>query len=369
MSSLAILDDFRRTFLRTVLPIIAQILGKSPLGFLEWLYRPFWYTLQSRRNFFRSGLLINVGKFGNCQSMLPSLAACVEIAWTCALILDDIIDGSQEREGQICAYVIHGRVRCILAAAATLVHMFFWMVFKIRGNIKLRIARVSLSIILFLKCLRTQLGKSRYKSLEEYRIYSREINLSIHWALLAPFCGDGNKVLTQLLKAYANHSAIAGKMRNDILDYWGSSSERDAVFEDFRSRKISLPIFLLLNVPLQPEDLKALHGHFYGASTLPTQNMMKILFRYQIHKESLSLLTSELNASQRILKYMRTVGVPTKLIECLERWNAYMVVDWTTLKIYDFHEGQNGIANQIKGQRATQRSTCQTRHTSSLGSA
>src|ERR1700745_419400 len=101
----ALLADFRRTFECCVLPTVRRRLGAEARIFRRWLYEPLLYTMSRRRNFFRTGLLQEAARVSAQPGAFVELAASVEIAWTCALVLDDFYDSSDEREGQSTAYL------------------------------------------------------------------------------------------------------------------------------------------------------------------------------------------------------------------------------------------------------------------------
>ena len=319
-----IIHEFQRTYYRSVGTIVDKLLFKKRGQLMKLIFHPIWYTLKNRRNFFRSGLLISVGQLSKNPSILPYLGACVEIAWTCALIIDDIYDSSQEREGQICAYLIFGATRCIVAVIVALSLVFFWVLFRIPGSFVTRMDRAKLSIAILCRCMHAQFRGPQKLSIKNYRNYSREVNLSILWSLTVPFCGYRNTRLIELMKSYAKHSAIAGKMRNDIVDYWGGSSERDTVFEDFRSMKISFPILLLFNTNLDAADLLQLRSHFYEGNRISEDEIMEMFYRYFIYDKSRLLLAKEVDASFQAIEGMRALGVPEKILSYLERLNDYM---------------------------------------------
>src|SRR5262249_26488236 len=150
-----------------------------------------------------------------------SLAACSELGWTCALVVDDVVDRASEREGRPCAHQQFGSARCLLAAGVALLVIAWQLGWCITGDRRARIARVRLGTRLVLRSLVGQIAERRARTLDAYRRAARNVNASIYWSLLAPHCGDAAHPVRAPLQRYADHSAVAGRMRNDLLDYWG----------------------------------------------------------------------------------------------------------------------------------------------------
>jgi geranylgeranyl pyrophosphate synthase len=325
MPSTDLLSNYRDSFNENVLPIVDRYLRTSSnRKWIKGIFAPLWYTLKNRKNFFRSSLLLFVGRLSEFPEATAELAACVEIAWTCALILDDIVDQSNEREGQLSAYARFGVFRSFGSVMVALIVVFCRLCFCIPGRFRLRMARIRLSVVLFLRCVRTQIGKKRPSSLTKYFQYAKDVNASLYWALLSPIADKSRNEIHRLLSAYADHSTVAGKMRNDFLDYFGGASERVGRFEDFNRRRITFPVLILKQCKLDPEDKRSLNNYFVSKLKLEPHEILKIFRRYRVGEKGFNLFTIRLKLAREILKQMEMSGVEYSLINELQRWNDYM---------------------------------------------
>jgi geranylgeranyl pyrophosphate synthase len=289
----------------------------------HWLFEPLLYTLSHRRNFFRTGMLRETARMSRQPGSFAELAACIEIAWTCALILDDIQDASKERDGEPAAHVRYGVTRCLAAIMAALPLVFARLTLVPSGVVaKARLATLSISLLW--KCTRAQIRCSPPSSLIDYRSQARDLNVTLHWALLAPLHGDASTATLHLLRTYADHSAVAGKMHNDLADYWGGSSEREGRFEDFSHRKVSLPVLLLLDMDLDPALRRDVAAYFHGDNTISLDHLLQLFNDYAVLRTALSLIGAELCEVRRVIQDMRFTGLPDDLLLVLDRWNQYL---------------------------------------------
>lgn len=225
-----------------------------------------------RRNFFRGAMLIESARVASCGEAAPMLAACAEVGWTCALILDDIADRSEEREGAPSIHRSHALMHVVTAVACTLMLVARTLAVHIPAPLRTRLCWLHLGISLVLRAARGAFG-TRPRTLHQYARTARRVNASIEWSLLAPFCGSTRIELRRALRGYARHSSVAGKMRNDLLDYWGGSSERDAMLADFNRTRLTFPTLVLLACPLAAADRVRVADHFASRRRLPAQEL------------------------------------------------------------------------------------------------
>src|SRR5262249_14561836 len=104
------LADFRKLYEANVLPLAKAVL-KADRGQPGRLAAPVIFTMQQRKNLFRTAFALALSPVTRKREIGPMIAAAGEIAWSCALIVDDIIDGSSEREGHPCAHLEFGMGR------------------------------------------------------------------------------------------------------------------------------------------------------------------------------------------------------------------------------------------------------------------
>lgn len=121
------------------------------------------------------------------------------------------------------------------------------------------------------------------------------------------------------MRQFADHMAIAGKMRNDLLDYWGGSSEKETVFSDFHSRKISFPIFVLLEQKMDALDRFRVEGYFFRRGALMPEELMEMFQAYDVADISLDVLSRELDKVSGVLEKMKQGGLNADLEENLAR--------------------------------------------------
>jgi geranylgeranyl pyrophosphate synthase len=321
----ALLQDFRDAFDRYARDSFNRILGSSPGPLRRWFLDPLVYTATHRTNFFRSALLLESVKLTNAVAAGPSLAACAEIGWTCALLLDDIIDRSTERQGMPCAHLRFGTLRCIIAAAMALVLIARELGWALPGAVRLRFCRVRLGTTLLFRCAAAQFKRKTISGISEYRSAARDVNSSIHWSLLSPHCGDATVPHLAQLRRYADHSAVAGKMRNDLLDYWGGSTERKAILEDLRRRERSFPVIVLLEEPLDACERLRILKHFRNADSLQAQDLFRLFRKYEIPRKCLSLLEAEIRQGEIAIENFSGDKRLFALHQFLLRWNRHML--------------------------------------------
>jgi len=324
------LSEFREVFEASIAPMVRAQLVKPTRSIAgrawNWIHAPLLFTLERRKNLFRGVFALRASAFGPHPEAGPSLAGCVEIAWCCALILDDIFDRSAEREGHPAAHRIYGAPRCFLATLWALAVVYGRLGLSVPGSLRVRGERLWLSLVSWLACCSTQLPGRKLRSLDDFRRDARRVNNSHRWALLAPLAGRRNAELNEALSLYADHMAIAGKMRNDLLDYSGGSSEREGRFEDFEKRCVTFPVLVLLSLDLAEADRLSLENHFAGKGGLSQDGLLGLLHYYGVAKVCLDHIHRELSVARSALARASDAGAPASMVELLQRW-TYLVSD------------------------------------------
>lgn len=320
-----LLVDFRARYNEYVSESFDKMLGRDAEGFWNWLLTPLHYTAAARRNFFRSALTLESAKLTRTPQLGPPLAGCGEVAWTCALIIDDIFDQASEREGVACAYLRFGTLRCVAGALAGLLIIAKTLAVSIPGSLKLRSKLAGTGLSLFMRCLLAEMRLKRVRSFSKYRTIARDVNASIHWALLGPHCGESSNPIRANLRGYADHSAIAAKMRNDLLDYSGGSTERQNHLEDLQHMEINFPILILLEAPLTRQERSQVADHLAKRQRLSREAIFSLFARYGIFEKCLALLAQEIEASEATLSRLRLDQDSQNLCELLRRINVHML--------------------------------------------
>ena len=324
----AMLEEFRVVFLKKVAPMVWWRLGLGQTGLVarckRWAYAPLAYTLDRRRNFFRSVFTLLAAPRDITAEVSAELAASIEIAWSCALILDDLFDQSDEREGASPAYRVFGVLHSLLAVALALGHLAIRFFVTMPGPPRIRAARAVFSLKCTLRCMATQLPGREPRSLKKYAGHARDVNISHHWALLASLAGRKEYERAAARLIYANHMTVAGKMRNDLLDYFGGSSERESQFDDFRARRSSFPTMILEASEINWRDRQRLTDHFRGAVEMEAGEILDMFQRYAVGQECIKSITTELCKARAALLRMTELGESAQLTDTLSRWTDFV---------------------------------------------
>jgi geranylgeranyl pyrophosphate synthase len=316
---------------RTSLDILA-VNKHGPLRkWRAWWTEPLLYTLEGRRNLFRTAFSIAMGKVVNEELVGQVAAAAGEIAWTCALIADDMIDESSEREGHPCAHVQYGRLRSWAAVVFGLRSVFRGLLVLPNIPVTKRLRMAWLSVELLARCLRTQVPKlsGQLSNLKAFNKDARDVNSSTHWALLAPLmvCADEDTVAA--VWDYANAISVNGKMRNDLLDYCGGSTENLTQYEDFENRRLTFPSIVLLEQTPAQEDLQLLQQHFIDpevAANFGTTELIHLFRKYRTFERCLELMREKAKAGHEAIERIKSrPNVPDEVPELLMSWIHHQI--------------------------------------------
>lgn len=286
-------------------------------GIRRWLCEPVVFTWKQRNNLFRGVLMCSTASVGDTHRNRHQLAACTEIAWTCALIVDDIMDASVEREGHVAAHLEFGLYRCLTAVMLALANVGWKLLLSISGSCQSRIERLKLATRFLLRCAMTQLPSKYPDFLAGYRSYAIDTNICLHWILLAPYCGQHNGKMESLMREFADRMALAGRISNDLHDYWGGASERQRLFNDFHSRKKTYPILVLLEQNMMHPDRVRVEYHFSRRDTLRPDQIMEMFRAYDVARICLDDLSRELAEVSEVLGKMKQGGLDVELEESL----------------------------------------------------
>lgn len=315
----------------TTLNVLA-VNNASPLRrWRQWWTEPLLYTLERRRNLFRTAFSLAMGKVVDDVQVGQVAAAAGEIAWTCALIADDMIDDSDEREGHPSAHVRYGRLRAWAAVVFGLRRVFRGILILPPIPIRARLRMAGLSVSLLARCLRTQVPKlsGQVSSLKAFDRDARDVNSSTHWALLAPlmFCSDSNTV--SAVWDYANAISVNGKMRNDLLDYCGGSTENLTQYEDFANRRLTFPSIVLLEQKPESTDHDRLQEHFLDQQArheFKISELIDLFRKYQTFERCLELMGEKAKAAREAVDRIKSrPNVPSEVPDLLLSWVSHQI--------------------------------------------
>jgi geranylgeranyl pyrophosphate synthase len=338
-----LLAEFVRTYRLRVRDVVFEFLGlRMSRRMLCWLLEPVVYTLERRRNLFRAAFSVAAGDAIRQQEQGVVAAAAGEIGWTCALMLDDILDRSIEREGHAAAHVAFGRARTLAAVVAALMGAMWSGAATRRVGLSVRLRMEWLGVRLLVVCALSALRRPRGFDMRAYVRHARNINNSTHWAVLAPLTVGSSERLRRAARTYADAASLNGKLRNDLLDYCGGSSESETVFKDFHARVVSFPVLILLERPLTPADRSAVIGHFGGRapSALTPEDLCALLARSGALARYLEVMRENAAQAYRAADSIEAAGADAeKLASLMRRWTR-CVIDVATEATRSIAEGE-----------------------------
>jgi geranylgeranyl pyrophosphate synthase len=330
-----LLAGFHELYYQCVHGTTLEILAVNKRGPLrqwrQWWGEPLLYTLEGRRNLFRTAFSIAMSKVVDEELVGKVAAAAGEIAWTCALIADDMIDESSEREGHPCAHIQYGRVRSWAAVVFGLRSVFRALLVLPSIPITRRLRMAWLSVCLLARCLRTQVPKlsGQLSNLKAFDKDARDVNSSTHWALLAPLmiCADEDTVVA--VWDYANAISVNGKMRNDLLDYCGGSTENLTQYEDFENHRLTFPSIVLLEQTPTQEDLRVLRRHFIDqqvAGNFGITDLIHLFRKYRTYECCLELMREKAKAGREAIERIKSrPNIPDEVPELLMSWIHHQI--------------------------------------------
>jgi geranylgeranyl pyrophosphate synthase len=335
-----LLQGFYDLFYQEIKRQALDLLGVSRKGWLprcrKWLLAPFIFTLEGRKNFFRTALSVGMGDMVRQPEVGWIIGATGEIAWTCALLTDDLIDGSQEREGHVCAHIAYGRVRTFLAINFALWRVFFSLVMRSPVPFTDRILIVGLSIRLLLLCVSSQLPfVGSTGNLKAFYKHAERVNNSNHWSLVAPAIASGDREVVAAAWVYATAIAINGKMQNDLLDYCGGSTESETLYRDFKSRYVTFPVLVLLEQQIDECDRDRVQRYFSGRGNgdFTVDDLNGLFLRYGTFQRCLELMREQMDAAvQAVGRIESRLEVPEQFSRLLLTW-TWDAVDWAEERI------------------------------------
>jgi geranylgeranyl pyrophosphate synthase len=324
-----LLADFRTWYRQDVHETSLELLhakGDSLIA-RPWkgLITPLLYTLEHRKNLFRTGFSLCMGELVNHPEAGKVAAAAGELAWTCALIIDDLIDRSSEREGHPSAHVIYGKVHTWAAAVTGIGTILISGLTRSSLPFRARLKMTTFGLGLLRACVRTQLPRrAPLQRLQMFRIEARDVNNSTHWALLAPLVAFADSSLIETVRDYADAISVNGKMRNDLLDYCGGSTESSTLYEDFETCRFTFPSIVLWEQELDVTDRIDLERHFVHRKPSAdfTIDQLFFLFRkYGTFARCLQLMEQNAAVAMTAIETIcARPAVPARVPDVLRSW-------------------------------------------------
>jgi predicted NAD/FAD-dependent oxidoreductase/geranylgeranyl pyrophosphate synthase len=325
------LDRFAASFRRDVQPVALDLLGVEPPRALtparRWVLAPVLHTLALRRNLFRAAFAVESGHAVGDRPAGLTAAAAAEAGWTAVLVADDLLDRSVEREGHPAAHEVYGAVHSLVSVAATLWSLTFSVLRRTSLDRATRLEMVRLGALVTVRSLASQLPHARPCGLQPYFAHARAVNSVFRFALLAPL-GRRDPEAAGALRRYADALAVNGKLRNDLLDYCGGSSESDTTFGDFERRTPTFPIWVLLEQRLDPRERSRVRGHFGlgGADGgLALDELRSLFARHGTFERCLEIMRLGAEEAERATDAASERLGRVRLVELMSGWNRHVV--------------------------------------------
>jgi len=171
------------------------------------------------------------------------LAATVEFIHTATLLHDDVVDESAKRRGRPTANLLWDNKSSILVGDYLFSRAFQLMTDT--GNLHvLRILSDASATIAEGEVLQLTAAQDLATTEEIYLQVVRGKTAALFSAAteVGGVIADRPDAETQALYAYGDALGIAFQIVDDLLDYWGSDATGKNVGDDFRERKLTLPL-------------------------------------------------------------------------------------------------------------------------------
>jgi octaprenyl-diphosphate synthase len=174
------------------------------------------------------------------------LAMSVEFMHTATLLHDDVVDESDMRRGKQAARVIWGNQASVLVGDYLLGQAFRMMV-DTRSLEALRILSDAACVIAEGEVLQLSVSQDTTTTEDSYLkvVGAKTAALFAAACEVGAVIADRPKAEQEALESYGRNLGIAFQLVDDALDYTGSqASLGKSVGDDFRERKITLPVVL-----------------------------------------------------------------------------------------------------------------------------
>ncbi|KRC54063.1 MULTISPECIES: polyprenyl synthetase family protein [unclassified Nocardioides] len=320
------LQAFEASYRTTVRPGVDGAFGigtSRAFGrLLRYLTEPVVWTLDQRESFFRSGFALAAADASRSAAVGPLLGATVELGWSCALVVDDLIDGGNLRDNHRCAHSEYGRVRTLVAAGSTLALMVPVLTVRMPLTWHRRGQLVRWGLLATGQALASAVPRRRW-TLASYSKVGGYSNSAALWAIVAPVAGDVPDDVLRELYSCAALMCANGKLRNDLLDYTGGSTDHGDELADFASRRVTFPVLLCLEQVMDPVDRESLEAHFNLRPGAPMSlaEGIDLLERYRTFERSAEHLVANGEEAARRIRRLRArwpEGQP--LLDLLHDW-------------------------------------------------
>lgn len=171
------------------------------------------------------------------------LAATVEFIHTATLLHDDVVDGSQQRRGRPTANLLWDNKSSVLVGDYLFARAFQLMTDT--GSIRvLRILSGAAATIAEGEVLQLTAAQDLATDEAIYKQVIRGKTAALFSAAteVGGVIAGADDATVQALFTYGDALGMAFQITDDLLDYWGGAATGKAVGDDFRDRKLTLPV-------------------------------------------------------------------------------------------------------------------------------
>jgi octaprenyl-diphosphate synthase len=234
----------------------------------------------------------------NKQAVVSS-AFAVELIHTASLLHDDVVDETKKRRGKKTANVLWGNKETILVGDHLFTQSFLAIVslqnFEATQIIANASSRLTIGEI-------TQLENERNINLtmKEYLdiIYHKTASLFEASAKLgALFSENGNQ---GSCAQFGKNLGFAFQMMDDILDYTGSVTIGKDIGTDFKERKVTLPILILME-NANNDELLQVQKYFATGKDLSLHNITSMIKKHNVIAKCYEVLGDVIQQAQRFV--------------------------------------------------------------------
>ena len=175
------------------------------------------------------------------------LAASVEFIHTATLLHDDVVDESDQRRGRPTANTMWDNKSSILVGDYLFARSFQMMTDT--GNIRvLRILSDASAIVAEGEVLQMVTAQNLATSEETYLavVRGKTAGLFAAAAESGAVVAGADETWVLALRDYGDALGVAFQIADDLLDYWGGAGTGKNIGDDFRERKLTLPLIKAL---------------------------------------------------------------------------------------------------------------------------
>lgn len=180
---------------------------------------------------------------GYCGPYHISLAATVEFIHTATLLHDDVVDESGQRRGRPTANLLWDNKSSVLVGDYLFARAFQLMVEP--GNLRvLEILSNAAATIAEGEVLQLTAAQDLATNADTYLQIVRGKTAALFSAATeaGAVIADAPDAQVEALFTYGDALGISFQMVDDLLDYWGSEATGKNIGDDFRERKLTLPV-------------------------------------------------------------------------------------------------------------------------------